>query len=145
MRTKIFMMIVIAAVFTFSSCKKDSNDGANEDASVNLADDDAVAEVVYDDVFNTADNATIILDEAGNPEAKSGTVLADSCPSITITRPTSNLWPKIVTVDYGASCSGMNDNVRSGKIIIEVTGPRMQAGSKRTVTFADYYFNDIKV
>jgi hypothetical protein len=145
MRTKIFMMIVIAAVFTFSSCKKDSNDGAIEDASVNLADDDAVAEVVYDDVFNTADNATIILDETGNPEAKSVIVLADSCPSITFTRPTANLWPKIVTVDYGASCSGMNDNVRSGKIIIEVTGPRMQAGSKRTVTFTDYYFNDIKV
>jgi hypothetical protein len=32
MRTKIFMMIVIAAVFAFSSCKKDSNEGANEDA-----------------------------------------------------------------------------------------------------------------
>jgi hypothetical protein len=145
MRTKILMMIVVAAVLAFSSCKKDSNSGAIEDASVNLADDDAVAEVVYDDVFNTADNATIILDQAGSSEAKSGTVQADSCPSITITRPTSSLWPKIVTVDYGTSCAGLNDNVRSGKIIIEVTGPRLQAGSKRTVTFADYYFNDIKV
>lgn len=139
------MMIVAVAVFAFSSCKKDSNGGPIEDAGVNLADDDAVAEVVYEDVFNTADNATIILDQLGNPDAKSVTVQADSCPSITITRPTSNLWPKIVTVDYGTSCTGSNDNVRSGKIIIEVSGPRLLAGSKRTVTFTDYYFNDIKV
>ena len=72
-------------------------------------------------------------------------VQVDSCPSITITRPTAGLWPKIVTVDYGTGCTGFNDNVRSGKIIIEVTGPRLQAGSKRTITFVDYYFNGIKV
>jgi hypothetical protein len=48
-------------------------------------------------------------------------------------------------VDYGTGCTGINDNVRSGKIIIEVTGPRLQAGSKRTITFVNYFFNGIKV
>jgi hypothetical protein len=55
------------------------------------------------------------------------------------------VWPKIITIDYGTGCSGFNDNVRKGKIIIEVTGPRLTIGSKRTITFVDYYFNDIKV
>jgi len=138
-------MISALAVLSFSSCKKDSS-GVLEQTSINLADDDAVTDAVYEDVFNTADNATIILDQLGKSiDAKSETVLADSCPTIIITRATAALWPKIVTVDYGTSCTGINDNVRSGKIVIEVTGPRLQFGSKRTITFVDYFFNGIKV
>jgi hypothetical protein len=146
MKTKVFIMIATMAVLTFISCKKDSSSGTIDPASLNLAADDAVTDVVYEDVFNTADNATIILDQMGKSlEAKSEVVVPDSCPVITITRPTGNLWPKTVTIDYGTSCTGINDNVRSGKIIIEVTGPRLQTGSKRTITFLNYYFNGIKV
>jgi hypothetical protein len=147
MKTKIFMMITALTVLSFSSCKKDSSTlGVIDQASLNLADDDAVTDVVYEDVFNTADNATIILDQMGKSiDERSITVVSDSCPVITITRPTADLWPKTVTVDYGTSCTGINDNVRSGKIIIEVTGPRLQMGSKRTITFVNYFFNGIKV
>ena len=146
MKTKVLMMITALAVLSFSSCKKDSSSAVIDQTSLNLADDDAVTYVVFADVFNTADNATIILDQMGKSiDAKSLTVMTDSCPTITITRPTAALWPKIVTVDYGTSCTGINDNVRSGKIVIEVTGPRLQSGSKRTVTFVNYFFNGIKV
>src|SRR5450759_1685435 len=146
MKTKVLMMITALAVLSFSSCKKDSSSAVIDQTSLNLADDDAVTDVVFADVFNTADNATIILDQMGKSiDAKSETVLTDSCPTITIIRPTADLWPKLVTVDYGTSCTGINDNIRSGKIVIEVTGPRLQLGSKRTVTFVDYYFNGIKV
>jgi len=139
------MMITALAVLSFSSCKKDSS-GVIEQASLNLADDDAVTDAVFEDVFNTADNATIILDQMGKSiDAKSEADVTDSCPAITITRPTDALWPKVVTVDFGTSCTGIFDNVRSGKIIIEVTAPRLQVGSKRTITFLDYYFNGIKV
>ena len=125
-------MITALGVLSFSSCKKDSSSGAVDQTSVNLADDDAVTDVVYEDVFNTADNATIILDQMGKSiDAKSETVLSDSCPAITITRPTAVLWPKIVTVDYGTSCTGINDNIRSGKIVIEVTGPRLAVWIKK--------------
>ena len=146
MKTKVLMMITALAVLSFSSCKKDSSSAVMDQTSLNLADDDAVTDVVFADVFNTADNATIILDQMGKSiDAKSLTVMTDSCPTITITRPTAALWPKIFTVDYGTSCTGINDNVRSGKIVIEVTGPRLQSGSKRTVTFVNYFFNGIKV
>jgi len=147
MKTKVLMMITALAVLSFSSCKKDkSTSGAIDQTSVNLADDDAVTDVVYEDVFNTADNATIMLDQIGKSlDAGAETIVTDSCPTITVTRPTSALWPKIVTVDYGTSCTGINDNVRSGKIVIEVTGPRLQEGSKRTITFINYFFNGIKV
>ncbi len=72
-------------------------------------------------------------------------LLTDSCPTITITHPEAGIWPKIVTVDFGAGCSGFYDNTRSGRIIIEITGPRLEAGTKRTITFEDYYFNGIRV
>jgi hypothetical protein len=137
-------MITAIAVLSFSSCKKDST--LMDQTSIDLADDDAVTDAVYEDVFNTADNAAIILDQMGKgDDAKSVTVVTDSCPTITITRPTTGIWPKIVTIDYGTGCTGFNDNTRSGKILIEVTGPRLTAGSKRTVTFVNYFFNNIKV
>jgi hypothetical protein len=143
MKTKIFMMIAAIAMLSFSSCKKDT--GLNDQVSVDLADDDAVAEAVFEDVFNTADNATIILDNLVKGGDSKSAVVTDSCPTITVTHPSVGIWPKIVTVDYGTGCSGLNDNVRKGKIMIEVTGPRLTVGSKRTVTFVNYYFNDIKV
>jgi hypothetical protein len=144
MKTKIFLMMAAMIIVSFSSCKKDSDN--IDQTSIDLADDDAVSDAVFEDVFNTTDNATIILDQMGKSiDAKSETGVTDSCPSITITHPTDANWPKIVIVDYGTGCTGFNDNTRSGKIVIEVTGPRLQVGSKRTVTFVNYYFNDIKV
>jgi len=137
-------MIAALGILSFSSCKKDST--FIDQTSIDLADDDAVTDAVYEDVFNTADNATIILDQmVKGGDTKSGSAVSDSCPSVTVTHPLSGTWPKIVTVDYGTGCTGFNDNTRSGKIVIEVTGPRMTLGSKRTVTFVDYFFNDIKV
>jgi hypothetical protein len=144
MKTKSFLMIASLAMLSLFSCKKDSV--VIEQSSIDLADDDAVADVIYEDVFNTADNATIILDGLTKGiEAKSEMIISDSCPAITVTHATDGVWPKEVTVDYGTACIGLNNNVRSGKILIEVTGPRLQTGSRRTVTFADYYFNGIKV
>lgn len=146
MKAKILMMITAMAVISFSSCKKDPSSGIIDQTSLNLADDDAVTDVVFEDVFNTTDNATIILDDMmKSGDLKGETVKSDSCPIITVTHPSADTWPKIITVDYGTGCTGFNDNTRSGKIIIEVTAPRLQVGSKRTVTFGNYFFNEIKV
>jgi len=143
MKTKIFMMIAAIVLLSFSSCQKDST--LNDQVSVDLADDDAVAEAVFEDVFNTADNASIILDNLSKSGDSKSAIVTDSCPTITVTHPSTGIWPKIVKVDYGTGCAGLNDNIRKGQIMIEVTGPRLTVGSKRTVTFVNYFFNDIKV
>jgi len=78
-------------------------------------------------------------------DTKSVFLVADSCPAISVLHPSTGIWPKIITIDYGTGCTGFYDNTRSGRIIIEVTGPRREEGSKRRVTFDDYYFNEIKV
>jgi hypothetical protein len=144
MKTKAFSIIGALFLLTVTSCRKDFRDP--DLSGLDLADDDAVSEAVYDDVFNSVDNATIILDESMKSGDNKATILSDdSCPVITVEHPSAGIWPKIITLDYGTGCTGLFDNTRSGKMIIEVTGPRKEAGSKRTVTFDNYYFNNIKV
>ena len=145
MKTKIFLLIVSLAIITLSSCKKET---VLDQASIDLADDDAVSSAIFDDVFNTIDYADIILDGFQKGEASKSDydiMLSDSCPSVTITHPEDNLWPKTITIDYGSGCMGFYENTRAGMIIITITGPRMEVGSERSVTFEDYYINGIKV
>jgi len=144
MKTKIILIITVFPLLMFISCKKDTS--PIDQSAVNLADDEAVTEAVFEDIFNSVDNATITLDNAmKNGDTKSEFLSVDSCPSITVTHPTTGVWPKTVTIDYGTGCTGFFEDTRSGRIIIEVTGPRRTEGSKRTVIFDNYYFNGIKV
>jgi len=145
MKTRIFIMITALAIISFSSCKKDA---VLDQASVDLADDDAVSEAIFEDVFNTVDYADIMLDGYQKGESSKSDafiVLSDSCPTVTITHPSDAFWPKTITVDYGAGCTGFYENTRAGKIIIIVSGPRRETGSTRTTTFDNYLINGIKV
>jgi hypothetical protein len=140
MKTKALLMFAAIAVFSLLSCNKQSS---IDQTSVNLADDDAVGNAVFEDISNTVDIADITLDnyQAGTKSL----VVKDTCPLVTIDHPTDAVWPKTITIDYGPSCTGFYDNTRSGKIVIVVTGPRKTTGSIRTITFNNYHFNDIKV
>ncbi|MFN8239163.1 MAG: hypothetical protein U0X39_00185 [Bacteroidales bacterium] len=144
MKTKLSLFITALALIGLTYCTKDSS--PIEQTSVDLADDDAVSEVAFDDVFTTVDNATVTLESyLSKGDLKSVTIASDSCPIITITNPTTGIWPKTITVDYGDGCTGFNGSTRKGKIIITVTERRAVLNSTRTVTFENYYFNGIKV
>jgi hypothetical protein len=145
MKTWIFLMITASVLMIFTSCRKESS--ALEQSSIDLADDEAVSEAVFEDIFSSVDDVTIALDEAmKNGDSKSASLdTGDECPAITVEHPSTGIWPKLITIDYGTGCTGFYNNTRSGKIIIEVTGPRRVEGSKRTVSFDAYYFNGIKV
>ncbi len=135
-------MIATLAMLPFSSCMKDGD--SIDQTSVNLADDNAVTDLAFEDVFNSVDNATIIMEnQMGITKGLDlGAVLADSCPSITISAGT---FPKTITINYGTGCSGFNGSTRSGKIIINVTDKRTVTGATRTVTFDNYFFNGAKI
>jgi hypothetical protein len=138
------MMIASIMILSFYSCQKDKS--GVEQASIDIADDESVSDAVFEDIFSTADNAEINLDQfVKSGDSKSNFILTDSCPTITVSHAEAEIWPKIVTVDFGTGCSGFYDNTRSGRIIIEISGPRLETGTTRTVTFEDYYFNGIRV
>jgi hypothetical protein len=145
MKTKAIFLLTAMALFTILSCVKLKD--TIESSSTDLVDDDAVTNVAFDDVFNTVDIAT------GNMENQIGlkstfeseVVLADSCPTITVSSLSPTVWPKTITINYGAGCTGFYGNTRSGRIITVVTNKRNVTGATRTVTFDNYYFNGNKL
>ncbi|HUS86415.1 MAG TPA: hypothetical protein VMW76_04160 [Bacteroidales bacterium] len=138
-----FLFLFTATAILMIACEQNKSPLSTDD--INLADDDAVAEAIFDDIFSTADNATQLLDGflKGGDVKSDIIVLADSCPMVTVDL--SDELIKVITVDFGDGCTGLWDQTRSGKIIITVTGLRRQVGSTRTVTFDNYYFNGVKV
>jgi hypothetical protein len=143
MRTIKNLLLLAFLIITFGSCQKNTTPITTEE--FNLADDEAVLEAIFDDAFSSADLAVQMLDGLSKGvDTKAGIiVLADSCPLVTVDF--SDEYVRTITIDYGEGCEGFYDRVRSGKVIIEVTGPRREVGSTRTLTFDNYYFNGIKV
>lgn len=142
MKTKALLMFAAIAAFSLLSCNKQSG---IDQASANIADDYAVGDAIFEDISNTADIADITLASYQDGTKSMPAAVSDTCPSVNIEHPTDAIWPKTITIDYGSGCTGFYDNTRSGKIIIVVTGPRKTVGSKRTITFDNYFFNGIKV
>lgn len=137
MKTKAIIFISALMFLLAGSCQKTST---IEESAIDAADDATFSETMFDDVFATLEIATATAESM----LKSASV-TDSCPVVTVTFPGQGLWPRTVLVDYGDGCTGLNDILRSGKILITVTGPRREEGSSRTVTFDNYYCNDVKI
>ena len=137
MKTKALLLIVILMGFMVSSCQKSE---PLEESTVDAADDAVLTESLFDDAFASLEIATAIAEDS----KKSSTVV-DSCPAITVTFPDQSPWPIHVVIDYGTSCTGLNDIVRSGKIVLTLSAPRQEVESVRTLTFEDYYVNGARV
>lgn len=134
------LSIILFAAFTLIGCEKNKN---VEDIDLITAEDDAIADLAYDDVFTEVDMVMNIMDAFGYimPNSKSE---LDTCPVISVIAASDAFWPRKVIVDYGEGCShGLR--MRKGKIIITVTGPMWEAGSSRTVELDNFYVNGHKV
>ena len=140
MKTKILLIITTLAFLSLMSCSKED---AFDQTAVDLADNDAVSEAVIEDIFSSVDDAEVKLEDFLKGEGKSEG--ESTCPSVTFDRPADLEWPKTVTIDYGTGCTGFFENTRAGKIIIVITGPRLESGSVKTITLQNYFFNGMKV
>ncbi|MGB8358852.1 MAG: hypothetical protein WCD55_09575 [Bacteroidales bacterium] len=136
MKAKAFSLIMILAAFIVS-CQKSA---PLEESSVESADDAVLAEAVFDDAFASLEIATVYAESA-----KKAASVIDTCPVVTATFPGAGLWPINIVVDYGTGCTGLNDVVRSGKILISLSDARVEMGSVRTLTFENYNINGAKV
>ncbi len=137
MKAKSLILVMILAGLALTSCQKSE---PLETASLEAADDAVLSEALFDDVFTSLEIASVMA-EVGKKSAS----VADTCPLITITSAGPDFWPRNIVIDYGTGCEGPYDMVRSGKIIITLTGPRRDVGSVRTLTFQDYYVNGAKI
>ena len=141
------LAVLLALSFIFYSCEKDGTGDKITDDEIALVEDDALADVLFGDIFDAVENAELIVDnQIFNVGSKSQEIVGDSCPTITVDYPDTTNWPKIITIDYGSTgCEGFYGQTRKGKIIITITGRYRIPGSQKTVTLVDYYINNIHV
>ena len=107
--------------------------------------EETLVENVFNDILATVHDAEARADELVYTSGAKKSALVDSCPVITIDNPEPGVWPKTITVDFGEGCEGFHERVRTGKIIIMVTGRYRREGSVKTVTLEDYTVNGISV
>lgn len=60
------------------------------------------------------------------------------CPEVTVVKPDTGKYPKVITRDFGEGCENKWGVVQSGKIIITLYGPWLEEGTVRIVEFEDY-------
>jgi hypothetical protein len=136
----------IAILIPFS-CSKDSG-GKMSDEDLALAQDEAYADALFDEVDNMVISEITTLDD--NRYIDGGTKAASNevCRTITVDHPDTTWFPKVITIDYGDGCTVIfnNDTItRKGKIIITLTDRWFKPGAEHIVTFMDFSINDIKV
>lgn len=131
---KYYLLAILILPLFFAACESD------EVNSLETVDDESVTDAIYDDVDVLSDD---VLGRSLGSAQK--TIVADTCPVVTVTLNGEN--DRSVTVDFGAGCEGKGyrERVRSGKVLIHVTGVYGEEGFKRVVTFDNYYVNGHKV
>jgi hypothetical protein len=140
-------LYMISLIFTglllFVTCEKNDEKITSQD--IEMADDDAVINLLFDQTFTEADMALEQLEYNWKHPSGLKSVL-DTCPIIYVNHNDSTYWPKTVTIDFGSEgCEGPSGNIRKGVITIIVTDRYLKQGSVRTITFNNFYVNDFKI
>lgn len=144
MKTKrfftVFFSLAVFAAFLFTSCEK-NNDVKVSDEDIEIAEDEAFIDMVFEDLMNEIDAI-----ESGLLKSTE-----EGCADVTFTV-ADTIWT--ITVDYGDGCEQMIQNrfgvvidtiVRKGKVLIERKGRFLQEGSYRTVTLENFSINGIQI
>ena len=88
MKTKNYLYIfsiIVAGAILFQSCEKEASDLTGDEVAI--AEDDALVENLFDDIFDVALAAEQLIDgQIYNGTLKSS-VVSDSCPNVTVDHP----------------------------------------------------------
>lgn len=155
------LTILLAGGLLFTACKKDSQESplVQEEATIQSTQNDEEADAAYDEVFNTTMGVgqesgediglTAGVGVFGRMEGGSYTGRVDSagqrCFTMTVLPKDKGVFPKTITLDFGAGCLGKDGRLRKGKIITVFTGPMRVPGSKATTTFEGYKVDSVSV
>ncbi len=147
-----FMFLSTAFLF---SCQKEtnlsnSNTTVTEEQAATYSDESAQADAGFDDVADVGmtaadeDNTASIgrMDRDYHPDFTELRAAIGLCATITVS-PNDSTYPKTITIDFGDSCVGFDGKLRSGKIVLNLTGPIRHPGSMLTITFVNFYLNHV--
>lgn len=145
-------LVIVAGMLTITSCENLKTDDSNLLSAVEIesAEDDAFVDDVFSNLDSEIDLEIASLDFADYETSilKSTDEEPYTCKSVTVDRPDSTIFPKVITIDYGEGCTiEINGETftRKGKIIITITNRCFMPDAARSVEFVDFYINDMKI
>ncbi len=129
-------LILAASVLIFTSCKRNDTTTTNvltsSDDNGGYASDAAKLESHSNDVISITDVAATT--------GSSGLRTTSTCATITFDTAGS---AHIMTVDFGAGCTGVDGKTRTGKLIVAYTGHYKDSASTHTITSTNYTVNGL--
>jgi hypothetical protein len=132
---------LICLMIGSSSCQK--SDRAN-DNEIQSTQDVCLAYASWTDVFRQLDAVSSIQADV-NRLVPQVSPLA-SCAVVTVNPALPNpSYPKLVTIDFGAGCTGPDGTFRSGQIIANFSGKYRDSLTTITIIPNNYYINHSKV
>ncbi len=135
----IMILALIAGIISFTSaCKKEDNKTIDD---TSLSSDDAMAESIYEDISNIADEA---YENGGNNLKSTDDIMyLNNCATVTLD---TTVTPRTMTIDFGEeNCLCRDGRYRRGKILVSFTGRYRQPGTVITHGFDQYFVNDNQV
>jgi hypothetical protein len=159
MKTRVFLYAILITIAGLTSCQKDwlnFSNGLNsqENAAITEMVGTVIKSSVSSDVQMIGTNSMSplgIMGKVGDGGHKGNFPMFgpmfkmpnfSDCATITVSNAS---FPKVVTVDFGTSCTDRRGMTRTGKIIIEMSDTLIAAGASHTITFQDVYFGNTKV
>jgi len=130
--------LLVFATF-FAACEKSDE----TDPIVSITQDDDQATDLYDDVQNEADEITAI---SGSSKSSADFAMLSGTGTRTIeTTFSGDTTIKTITFVDFVNSNSQNGHVKRGVIIIKVLGGPLQEKFERTITFQNFYIDDIKI
>jgi hypothetical protein len=137
-----FLTIFTFLAVLFFSCKKDEK----VDNQTTSTQDNSIAQNLFQDIKKVVEEAA--KDEgASNTNKKTGYSFGN-CAIVSITPAWSDTatWPKVMTIDFGATnCTDNYGTNRRGKLIVTLSDKYKNTGSILSVQPENYYINDYLV
>jgi hypothetical protein len=140
-KSKIIIINLVLFLIVFSSCKRDKITEESETPST----EESIISTAFDDAFTQANYAHATKVSATKSTEAIIQFESDTAIITVITPDTTKVFPKIITIDFGTGTTDRNGNVRKGKIIAEVSGLYRTIGATNTITFENYFINDIQL
>ena len=130
------LMVVCLVIFT--SCEK--NESTVDFANFESDQDISTAQNLIEDI---EDQEALGMDEFDDL-TKGGGPLPD-CAELTWLND-KGTYPNMLTIDFGIDgCTGINDRVRKGQIIIDISAPLKEAGAVKTVSLVNFSIDDVQI
>ncbi|MBI1224305.1 MAG: hypothetical protein GC192_03625 [Bacteroidetes bacterium] len=135
------LFLTTAFLLIFSACKKEpTTTPAADQATIAKAKEAMVNQQLILSSFNLAkwgaDSANGLVE--GKLEERS-----DTCGSVTVVPPDPFVFPKTVTIDFGAGCTDEDGKFKTGKVVMTVESI-WQTNASITVTYDNYAENGVK-